>query len=102
VPVPELILVVSNCSVLFSILYNTHMHVTFRYFGIEYALVMSIVSLYYVLQPFIHTVCVALYCYVLVQLYLCSVRDKLLARVWYTLSFFPGTYVVYCCMLNTV
>jgi len=46
------------------------MRVTFRYFGIEYALVMSIVFLYYVLQPFIHTVSVALYCYVLVQLYL--------------------------------
>jgi len=67
-PVPDLILVVPNCSVLFNILYNTHMRVTFRYFGIEYVLVMSIVLPYYALRSFALT-CVALYLYVLVQLY---------------------------------
>ena len=42
---------------------------------IEYALVMSIVFLYYVLQSFALT-CVALYYYVLVQLYVYSVCDN--------------------------
>ena len=101
-PVPDLILVVPNCSVLISILYNTHMRVTFRYFGIEYALVMSIVFLYYVLQPFIHTVSVALYCYVLVQLYLVVCVITLGQGLVHSLSLFPVTYVVYCCILNTV